>query len=206
MRYTGPVCKLCRREGDKLYLKGSRCFTAKCSFEKRQTPPGLQSGQIPKKQSEYGIRLRAKQKARRYYGMSESQFSLFFARSAKQKGVKGLNFLTNLERRLDSIVFRLGLAASHSQARQLVRHGHIVVNGHRIDIPSYLVSKNDVIAVAPKSTKLFETAFAAIPTKKIPSWLNFDLGQRQGHVLHWPTRDEIDVPVNEQFIVEYYSR
>ena len=181
-------------------------MTAKCSFEKRKTPPGLQMGQVPKKLSEFGIRLRAKQKARRYYGMNERQFRLLYEKSARQKGIKSLNFLTNLERRLDSLVYRLGLAASHSQARQLVRHGHVLVNGERLTIPSYLVRLNDEIGVHPKAGKAFEVALAGLGTKKIPTWVNFNATENKGRVLHWPAREEIDIPTNEQFIVEFYSR
>lgn len=206
MRYVGPVCKLCRREGEKLYLKGSRCLTAKCSFEKRKTPPGLQMGQVPKKLSEYGIRLRAKQRARRYYGMNERQFRILFEKSTRQKGIKSLNFLTNLERRLDSLVFRLGLASSHAQARQLVRHGHILVNGQRLTVPSYLVKLNDELSLHRNSDKVFETALAGMGTKKIPAWVSFNAAEKKGRILHWPVREEIDAPTHEQFIVEFYSR
>ncbi len=206
VRYLDPVCKLCRREGEKLYLKGQRCHTAKCSIEKRSTPPGLQMGQLPKKLSEYGLRLRAKQKARRFYGLSERQFRLTYEKATRLKGVKSLNFLTQLERRLDNFVFRIGLALSRSQARQLVRHGHIFVNGKRVDIPSYLVKKDDLISTSEKSKLVFDAVVNSRGDRKVPSWIDFNEARKEGRIMHWPAREEIDVPITEHLIVEFYSR
>ncbi len=206
-RYTGAVCKLCRREGLKLYLKGDRCYSSKCAFDRRSYAPG-QHGQGRKKVSEYGIRLREKQKARRYYGVLERQFRRYFERAERQKGITGENLLRLLERRLDNVVYRLGLASSRSEARQLVRHGHFTVNGRKVNIPSFEVRVGDVIAVrdkskeSPRLKELMERAADRTP----PGWLEYDAEAGRGRVLALPARDQIDTPVQEHLIVELYSR
>jgi len=206
-RYTGPVCRLCRREGMKLYLKGEKCLTPKCPFERRPYPPGMHAQQR-KKPTEYGLRLREKQKARRIYGILERQFRRHFEEAERRPGVTGENLLQILEMRLDNIVYRLGFAVSRSQARQLVRHGHFLVNGHRLDIPSALLKPGDEITVRPSSRELqhFQERMAAVQAQKIPGWLQLDPATMTGRVLAVPSRQEIDTPVNEQLIVEYYSR
>jgi small subunit ribosomal protein S4 len=206
-RYTGPVCRLCRRENTKLYLKGERCYTDKCAFARRAFAPG-QHGQSKKKMSEYGMQLREKQKARRIYGILENQFATYFEKADRQKGITGENLLVLLERRMDNVVFRLGFASSRVEARQLVRHGHFLVNGKRVDIPSFLVKVSDVITVAEKSkesAKLKE-AVEALGQKSVPAWLELDVTAASGRVARYPNRDEIDIPVQEQMIVELYSR
>ncbi len=209
-KYTGPVCRLCRREGVKLYLKGERCYTDKCSFDKRAFAPGQHGqGQTRKKVSEYGVQLREKQKTRRVYGMLERQFRSVFGRADRQKGITGENLLVLLERRLDNVVFRLGFAASRSQARQLVRHRHFLVNGKRVDIPSYLMKADDVIEVreASKESPLLKEIAETCANKTLPAWLERSADNvMSGKVLRYPTREEIDTPVQEHFIVELYSR
>jgi small subunit ribosomal protein S4 len=206
-RYTGPVCRLCRRENTKLYLKGERCYTDKCAFERRSFAPG-QHGQSKKKMSEYGMQLREKQKARRIYGILENQFATYFEKADRQKGITGENLLVLLERRMDNVVFRLGFASSRIEARQLVRHGHFLVNGKRVDIPSFLVKVGDVITVAEKSKESakFKEAVEALGQKSVPAWLELDVTAASGRVARYPHRDEIDIPVQEQMIVELYSR
>lgn len=206
-RYTGPVCRLCRREGVKLFLKGHRCYTPKCPIEKRAYAPG-QHGQTRRKLSEYGIHLREKQKARRIYGVLERQFRRYFEKASKAKGVTGEALLQLLERRLDNVVFRLGFASSRPQARQLVRHGHFEVNGRRVNIPSFLVREGDVIAVreASRSKQLFKDLAEEGRTRKVPEWLSADHDQMRGTVLRLPRREEIDTQVQEHLIVEHYSR
>ncbi len=206
-RYTDSVCRLCRREGLKLYLKGERCYSPKCSVDKRPFPPG-QHGQGRHRTSEYGSQLREKQKARRYYGVLEKQFHSYYESAARKQGVTGENLLQLLESRLDNTVFRLGLAASRPEARQLVRHGHFLVNGRRVDIPSYLMKPGDKIGIreksqqSPRIKELLESA----QSRTIPAWLQLDLNAFNGQVVRLPARDEIDTPVAEQMIVEYYSR
>ncbi|ACX52592.1 ribosomal protein S4 [Ammonifex degensii KC4] len=206
-RYTGPRCRLCRREGIKLYLKGDRCYTSKCALERRNYPPG-QHGRVRRKMTEYAMQLREKQKAKRIYGVLEAQFRNYFAQAERQKGLTGENLLRLLERRLDNVVYRLGMAASRAEARQLVRHGHILVNGRRVDIPSYLVEVGDKISFDPRSKEspriqeLLERAAQNNP----PPWLRYDPNEAIGEVLAFPTRDQIDVPVKEHLIVELYSR
>lgn len=206
-RYTGPVCRLCRREGVKLYLKGERCFSPKCAIDKRATVPG-QHGQGRRRNSEYGLQLREKQKARRFYGVLEKQFESYYEEAARRQGVTGENLLQILESRLDNVVYRLGFAASRPEARQLVRHGHFNVNGHRVDIPSYLVKPGDVITIREKSqqTARIKDLVEAAQSRTIGQWLELDLASFSGKVLRAPARDEIDTPVAEQMIVEYYSR
>ena len=204
-RYTGPVCRLCRREGAKMYLKGDRCYSDKCGLTRRSYAPG-QHGQGRKKVSEYGIQLREKQKLRRIYGMMESQFAKYFEISDKRKGITGENLLTLLELRLDNIVYRLGFAVSRAQGRQLVRHGHFTVNGKKVSIPSYIVSPGDVIAVREKSKDMviFKAIQGGIHTT--PAWIETDLETFVGKILQAPTRDQIDIEIQEHMIVELYSR
>ena len=205
-RYTGPVCRLCRREGVKLYLKGEKCFTDKCPVTRRAYPPG-QHGQGRRKLSEYGVQLREKQKARRTYGIMEGQFARYFGKASKKVGVTGQALLESLERRLDNVVYRMGLASSRPEARQLVRHGHFQVNGRRVDIPSYSVKTGDVVEVREASrqkTRFKEMAQSA--SRGIPAWLEVDAEALRGTVVRMPNREEIDAPVQEQLIVEYYSR
>ncbi|MEA4890964.1 MAG: 30S ribosomal protein S4 [Peptococcaceae bacterium] len=206
-RYTGPVCRLCRREGMKLFLKGDRCYTKKCAIEKGRVTPG-QHGQSRKKATEYGIQLREKQKTKRIYGMMESQFKLTFNRAERQKGVVGENFLVLLERRLDNVIYRLGLASSRSEARQLVRHNHYTLNGHKANIPSEMVKAGDIIAVKAKSkdSAKFKEIKELAAAKTIPSWLELDAENLTGKVVALPDRQSIDIPVEEHLIVELYSR
>lgn len=206
-RYTGPVCRLCRREGAKLYLKGDRCYSDSCSFTKRSYAPG-QHGQARKKVSEYGLQLREKQRARRVYGVLEGQFRTYFDKADRQKGITGENLLLLLERRLDNVVYRLGFAASRTQARQLVRHRHFTVNGKRVDIPSYQIKPGDVIQVkeTSKQSPLIKEIAEAVTTKTTPAWLEVQAEEMIGKIVRYPNRDEIDTPIQEHLIVELYSR
>lgn len=206
-RYTGPVCRLCRREGAKLYLKGDRCYSDSCSFTKRSYAPG-QHGQARKKVSEYGLQLREKQRARRVYGVLEGQFRTYFNKADRQKGITGENLLVLLERRLDNVVYRLGFAASRTQARQLVRHRHFTVNGKRVDIPSYQIKPGDVIQVkeTSKQSPLIKEIAEAVTTKTTPAWLEVQAEEMIGKIVRYPNRDEIDTPIQEHLIVELYSR
>ena len=203
-RYTGAVCKLCRREGKKLFLKGERCTSSKCSLERRSYAPG-QHGQGRKKLTEYGLQLRAKQTARRYYGISESQFRKYFMMAVRQAGVTGDNLLRICESRLDNVVYSLGWATSRAEARQLVTHGHFLVNGKRVDIPSYLCKAGDVVAI--KKGSLDSDKFKAIleKTGTIPAWLEAG-DDNTAKIVALPTREQIEVPVEEHLIVEFYSR
>jgi small subunit ribosomal protein S4 len=203
-RYTGPDCKLCRREGLKLFLKGERCLTDKCAIERRAYPPG-QHGRGRIKQSEYLTQLREKQKARRYYGLLEKQFRSYYEKAARKHGITGENLLRLLEQRLDNVVYRLGFGASRAQARQLIRHGHFQVNGRRVTIPSYQVREGDEIALHHERGKAtIESATELVAS--VPGWLQADHENLSGKVLRAPLRDEIDVPVQEQLIVELYSK
>lgn len=206
-RYTEAVCRQCRREGVKLFLKGDRCYSDKCAFAVRAYAPG-QHGQARKKVSEYGIQLREKQKARRIYGILERQFHNCFERAGKQKGITGENLLIMLERRLDNVVYRLGLAESRSQARQIVTHGHIAVNGKRLDIPSALVKAGDVVSVMENSRgkEYFKGMAETLATKTVPAWMVLDAQNLCGKIDRFPTREEIDVPIAEHLIVELYSK
>jgi len=206
-RYTGPRCRLCRREGCKLFLKGDRCYSDKCSFEKRSYVPG-EHGQGRIKVSDYGIRLREKQRVRRIYGLQEAQFKSYFNKADGQKGVTGTNLLLLLERRLDTVVYRLGFAESRSQARQLVCHGHFAINGKRADIPSFLVRQGDKINVMEKSKSIvpIKQALGAIVRRGVPEWLELDEDKLQGTVKTMPERGHITTPVQEQLIVEFYSK
>ena len=205
-RYTGPVCKLCRREGDKLFLKGERCYTDKCPVVRRNYPPG-QHGQGRKKSSEYGVQLRAKQRARRYYGVLEGQFRHYFEIADRQPGVTGENLLRILESRLDNVVYRLGWATSRPEARQLVRHGHYEVNGRRVNIPSYRVKPGDVITINKNSrdSEKFKAILEA-SGRPGPQWLDVDKNILQAKVISLPNRDQIDLKVEETLIVELYSK
>jgi len=206
-RYTGPVCRLCRAEGTKLFLKGDRCFTEKCGLTKRNSRPG-QHGTRRGKMSEYGLRLREKQKLRRFYGLNETQFSTIYEKASKLPGQTGHNFLQLLERRIDNIVYRLGFGVSRSQARQLVSHGHFTVNGRKLDIPSAILRPGDVVAVAEGSRDmvLLKENSEAAAVRSIPAWLSFNPDSMTGNVLTVPVREQIEVPVNEQLVVEFYAR
>jgi len=209
-RYNGPVCKLCRREGEKLFLKGERCFSPKCAFERRSYAPGMhgRQAQYRRKESDYSLQLRAKQKARRIYGIYERQFRRYFREAQRQKGLTGVNLLILLESRLDNVVYRLGFASSRALARQLVRHGHFDVNGRKTNIPSYLVKPGEIIAVRELSrgNTYFKEASQILDDDRIPAWLSLDPTNLTGKVVDLPSRDDIDVSLNEQLIVEYYSR
>jgi len=204
-RYTGATCRLCRREGMKLFLKGDRCYTDKCAFVRRSYAPG-QHGAARKKLSNYGVQLREKQKVRRIYGILESQFRNYYEKADHMRGITGENLLKLLEMRLDNVVYRLGYGASRPEARQLVNHGHFLVNGKRVDIPSYQVSVNDEITVIEKSrgTEKFKT-FIENP-KTLPKWLEANAENYTGRVVAEPAREDIDSPVNETLIVELYSK
>jgi small subunit ribosomal protein S4 len=209
-RNTDPVCRLCRREGEKLFLKGERCYSPKCAVERRAYPPGLhgRQAQFQRKVSDYGLQLRAKQKARRVYGVMERQFRRYFAEAERRRGLTGINLLTLLESRLDNVVYRLGFAASRPQARQAVRHGHIEVNGRRVNVPSYLVELGDIISVRPASRQMtmFKMVAQDLEHRGVPEWLSRDDELMTGRVLSMPDRGDLDVTLDEQLIVEYYSR
>ena len=208
-RYAGPVCRLCRREGMKLFLKGERCYAEKCAIEKRNVPPGQQGRRRrPTKVMGYGSQLREKQKVKRTYGVLESQFRRYFAKAERQRGITGETLLQLLERRLDNVVYRLGLATSRPQARQLVRHGHLHVNGKRADIPSFSLKAGDAVTVKERSSKKPSIVYAMeeVKGRGIPGWLEFDASTMTGRVATLPTRDEINLPVQEQLIVELYSK
>jgi small subunit ribosomal protein S4 len=198
---------LCRREGTKLFLKGSRCETAKCAIDRRAYVPG-QHGQGRKKFSEYGVQLREKQKVKRFYGVLEKQFRIYFANADRKKGVTGENLLQNLELRLDNVVYRMGLGVSRAAARQLILHRHFTVNGKRVNIPSYIVKQGDVIAPSEKKLNKapIKNALENMKNKTLPHWLAFDLESRKGLVQSLPTREDVSIPVEEQLIVELYSR
>lgn len=207
-RYVGPVCRLCRREGMKLFLKGERCYTEKCAIEKRNFPPGQHGKSRRAKLAGYGVQLREKQKVKRIYGVLEDQFRRYFESAERQRGITGETLLQLLERRLDNVVYRLGLATSRSQARQLVRHGHFQVNGRKVDIPSYSVRPGDIIGVRQTSQKspTILHAIEEVKGRGIPEWLQFDEGQTTGRIVSLPTREQINLPVQEQLIVELYSK
>lgn len=204
-RYTGATCRLCRREGMKLFLKGDRCYTDKCAFDRRSYAPG-QHGADKKKVSNYGVQLREKQKAKRIYGILESQFRTYYEKAEHMKGITGENLLKLLEIRLDNVAYKLGYGSSRSEARQLVTHGHFLVNGKKVDIASYKLSVNDIISISEKSrgTEKFKT-FAENP-KTLPKWIEANPENFEGKIIAEPTREDIDVPVNETLIVELYSK
>ena len=209
-RYTGPVCKLCRREGQKLFLKGQKCYTEKCPVDRRSYPPGQHgpSQARRRKQSDYATQLREKQKVKRMYGLPEKQFRQLFEAAANQGGVTGENLLVLLESRLDNVIFRMGFASSRNQARQIVRHGHVEVNGHRVDIPSYRVKAGDEISIGSSSKDMLpvEAALEARTRPSLVEWLTLDEKNRVGRVTRIPTRQDVTMPVNEQLIVELYSK
>ena len=206
-RYTGAVCRLCRRENQKLFLKGTRCYTEKCSFNKRAYAPG-QHGQARKKVSEYGLQLREKQKTRRYYGVLESQFASYYEMAVKKEGITGENLLIILESRLDNIVYRLGWATSRPEARQLVRHGHFEVNGQKVNIPSYLVKAGDTIVIKDKSrsSEKIKAILDTTDSRVVPGWLSVDKNSLSATVVKMPAREDIDLPIEEHLIVELYSK
>ncbi|MDX6224289.1 MAG: small subunit ribosomal protein [Frankiales bacterium] len=204
-RDTGPQCKQCRREGQKLFLKGERCLTDKCGVERRNYPPG-DHGRGRSRHSEYRLQLREKQKARRYYGVLEKQFRNYYARASRQDGVTGANLLRLLESRMDNVLVRLGFAASRRQARQMIRHGHWAINGKRVDIPSYQVRSDDVITLKPGSNAEAVIRDATELTSVVPAWLQADHDGLTAKVLRLPEREEIATPVQEQLIVELYSK
>ena len=206
-RYTGPACKLCRREGKKLYLKGERCTSGKCAIDRRNTAPG-QHGAAKKKMGEYGIQLREKQATRRYYGVLEKQFKNYYEEADRKEGMTGENLLILLERRLDNVVFRMGLAESHREARQLVLHAHFTLNGKKVNVPSILVKPGDVIAVkeASRSSAKFKALAEALESKVAPKWLDVDKTNLQAKVVSFPAREDIDFEFNAQLIVELYSK
>lgn len=204
-RYTDASCRLCRRETQKLYLKGDKCLT-KCTLEKRATPPG-QHGRT-RRPSEYGLQLREKQKAKRFYGVGERQFRNYFGRAIKARGITGKALMIYLERRLDNVVYRGGFAHSRKQARQIVMHGHVEVNGHKVDIPSFLVSAGDEIKIRPSHLKLefFKAIAEGLQSHTVPAWVSLDAQNWKITVLRMPERDEVDAPVDEKLIVELYSK
>ena len=208
-RYTGAVCKLCRRETVKLFLKGDRCYSSKCQIEKGASLPGKNAKDTRmRKSSTYGVRLREKQKLRRYYGLLEKQFKNLFKKAEKKKGVTGENLLELLERRVDNIIYRFGITKSRSQARQLILHSHILVNGKKVNIPSYLIDTKDVIEIKEKSgniENIKEIKEGKIEVS-IPSWLEFDAEKLKGKILRFPSKEELNLPVEEKLVVEYYSR
>lgn len=210
-RYIGPVCRLCRREGEKLYLKGERCFSPKCAIERRNYPPGQHGRELQfrrSRPSDYGLQLREKQKLRRIYGVLERQFRRYFAIAQRARGMTGALLLILLERRLDNVVYRLGFASSRAQARQLVRHGHFEVNGRKVDIPSYQVKPGDVIRVRDSSREkdYFKEIADHLEGQRPPPWLLLNPQDLSGQVLRLPVREEIDTRVQEHLIVEFYSR
>ncbi len=206
-KYRGPVCRLCRREGEKLFLKGSRCMTEKCAIERRSYPPG-QHGQGRPRLSDYSLQLREKQKLRRIYGLQERQFRGVFKRAERQSGVTGDALLRLLECRLDNVAYRLGFGSSRKEARQMVSHGHVTVNGKRVTVPGALVKAGDVVEVRERSRKLaaIQAALDAVDSRGIPEWLELDKAAFKGTIRSLPTKEQITLPVNEQMVVELYSR
>jgi len=207
-KYTGPVCRLCRREGVKLFLKGTRCMSEKCAIERRSYPPGQHGQSRRSRVSDYGVQLREKQKLRRVYGMHERQFLGTFKAANRRAGITGENLLSLLERRLDNVVYRLGFASSRKQARQLVNHGHVIVNGRKTDISSFVTKVGDVITIKEKSRQIpvIQSALEAAEGRGVPNWLELDGAAFQGIVRALPTKEDIEVLVNEQIVVELYSR
>lgn len=206
-RYTGAVCKLCRREGKKLFLKGDRCYTGKCAIERRSYAPG-QHGQNRKKTSEYGLQLRAKQTAKRYYGIQESQFHKYFLMAERRQGVSGENLLRLCESRLDNVVYLLGWASSRAEARQLTIHAHYLVNGKKVDIPSYILKEGDVVSIKSKSldSDKIKAVLEANASRPVPAWLDKDAENNSAKITRMPEREEIGVPVEEHLIIEFYSK
>ena len=207
-RYTDSVCRQCRRENLKLFLKGDRCYSDKCAFDRRTYPPGQHGERRGRKPSDYGVQLREKQKVKRMYGLSEKQFHLFFSKAERQKGITGTNLLVMLERRLDNVVYRLGFASSRAQARQFVRHRHVLVNGKRVDIPSFVVKISDTVEVREKSKKIqaFQDSLDAVVRRGVPQWLELEKDSMKGMVKNFPIREDLTMPIQEQLIVELYSK
>jgi small subunit ribosomal protein S4 len=206
-RYSGPVCRICRRENQKLFLKGDRCFTEKCGFERRGYPPG-QHGQGRIKFSEYGLQLREKQKIKRMYGLLESQFRSLFEKASNMKGITGSHLLSMLERRLDNVAYRAGFANSRTEARQLIRHGHFVVNGKRVNLPSFMVAKGDMVEVKENSRNktVIGGALESVKRREIPQWLELDAANFKTRIRDLPTRDDVTMPMQERMVVELYSK
>ncbi|MCP4112946.1 MAG: 30S ribosomal protein S4 [Desulfobacteraceae bacterium] len=207
-RYRGSVCRLCRAENLKLFLKGDRCYSDKCAFERRSYPPGQHGQRRRGKTSDYGIQLREKQKVKRMYCLSEKQFRLFFERAERQKGITGTNLLVLLERRFDNVVYRLGFVNSRTQGRHFVRHNHFLVNGKRVNIPSYMIKKGDVIEIREKSRKVqaIGDALDAVVRRGVPQWLDLEKENMKGLVKGFPVREDLTMPIQEQLIVELYSK
>lgn len=201
----GAACKLCRREGEKLFLKGEKCETAKCAFLKRSYAPGMH-GLSRRKNSDYAIRLREKQRARRFYNLGEKQFRKFFEMANKSHGVTGTVFLQSLEKLLFNVVYRMGLADSRAQARQLIKHGHFLVNGKKVNVPSFRTNEGDIVTIKEKSMDRFNDSFEKIKNITLPGWVSFNPDTKEGKVLSTPEREEIDAPVSEQLIIEFYSK
>ena len=207
-RYTDSVCRLCRRENLKLFLKGDRCYSDKCAFDRRSYPPGEHGQRRGRKISDYGIQLREKQKVKRMYGLSEKQFHLFFVRADNQKGITGTNLLVMLERRLDNVVYRLGFVNSLAQGRHFVRHNHFLVNGNKVNIPSYLIKIGDVVEVREKSRKIqgIVDSLDTVVRRGIPQWLDLEKDNQKGIIKGFPIREDLTMPIQEQLIVELYSK
>lgn len=207
-RYTGSVCRICRRENVKLFLKGDRCYGDKCAFDRRSYAPGEHGQRRRGKTSDYGIQLREKQKVKKMYGLSEKQFHLFFEKADRQKGITGTNLLVLLERRLDNVVYRLGFTNSRSQGRHFVRHSHFMVNGRKVNIPSYLIKIGDEITLREKSKKVqaINDALDAVVRRGVPQWLDLEKDQMKGVIKNYPVRDDLTMPMQEQLIVELYSK
>jgi len=206
--YTGSDCRICRRENMKLFLKGDRCYSDKCAFDRRSYPPGEHGERRGRKTSDYGIQLREKQKIKRIYGLSEKQFHLFFERADRQKGITGSNLLVSLERRLDNVVYRLGFASSRSQARQLVQHSHFLVNGKKVNIPSFEVKVGDSVEVRERSRamQLIQDSMDAVVRRGVPQWLDLEKENLKGMVKNLPVREDLTMPMQEQLVVELYSK
>ncbi len=207
-RFIGSVCRLCRRENLKLFLKGDRCYSDKCAFDRRSYPPGQHGQRRGRKSSDYGIQLREKQKIKRMYGLSEKQFHLFFERSERQRGITGTNLLTLLERRFDNVVYRLGFVNSRAQGRQFVKHNHFLINGKKVNIPSLLIKIGDVIEIREKSRKMqaIVNSLDAVVRRGIPPWLDLEKDELKGTVKAFPVREDLTMPMQEQLVVELYSK
>lgn len=207
-RYTGAVCRLCRRENIKLFLKGDRCYSDKCAFDRRSYSPGQHGQRRGKKFSDYGVQLREKQKTKRLYGLSEKQFRLFFERAERQKNITGTNLLVMLERRIDNVVYRLGFVSSRSQGRHFVKHNHFKVNGKKINIPSYMIKIGDVLELneTSRNVKAISDSLDAVARRGVPQWLELEKENFKGRVKSFPVREDITMPIQEQLIVELYSK
>ena len=207
-RYIGPVCRLCRREDMKLFLKGERCYTDKCGYERRSYPPGQHGQARRRKRSDYGEQLREKQKVKRIYGIAERQFRGYYYKASRMKGVTGENLIQLLERRLDNVIYRLGFSSDHAEARQLVHHGHFTINGKRVNIPSYIVRAKDIIEVREPSRKIARIidSMGAVERRGVPNWLELTKDAFKGTVKSLPTREDVTLPIREQLIVELYSK